>query len=52
MSGEVAGYSCPTCKTTRPIYVQIIMGIMDESHTPVAYDLTCGCCGQEWRVIL
>ncbi len=49
---EFAGYSCPTCKSPRPIYGVIIMGIMDEARTPVAYDLECGCCGFEWRVIL
>ena len=49
---EFAGYECPQCKSPRPIYGTIIVGILEESRTPVAYDLECGCCGYEWRVIL
>ncbi len=50
--GEIAGYSCPNCTSPRPIYCTLIMGILEEARVPVAYDLECGCCGQEWRVIL
>jgi len=52
MSGEVAGFPCPQCKSPKPIeLVEMIMGILDESRTPVAYDLKCGCCDFEWRVV-
>ena len=52
MSGEIAGIPCPYCMSPRPIYVELVLGILDESRMPVAYDLTCGCCKHEWRVVL
>jgi hypothetical protein len=52
MSAEFAGYPCPKCTSPRPIFGDIILGILEESRMPVAYDLECGCCGFKWRVIL
>lgn len=53
MSGEVAGFSCPNCRSPRPIYlIEMVMGILEEAGTPIAYELECGCCDYEWRLIL
>lgn len=49
---EFAGFRCPECHTTRPIYGTIITGIMEDKGKPLAYDLVCGCCDFEWRILL